>query len=76
MANAIVGERAAGGADHQLALLQHEHRCQVIRGHTGQPVEATAEHVVHGLLGAHQRGELLEVAREVHRTNRSGGCHG
>ena len=76
LSDAVVGERAARGAHHQPALLEHEHRRQVVRRDARQPVEAAAEHVVDGLLGAHQRGELLEVPGEVHRAKRGDGGHG
>jgi hypothetical protein len=76
LADPVVGERAARGADHQPALLEHEHRRQIVRRDPRQPVQPAAKHVVHRLLRAHQRGELLQVAGEVHRAQGDCGCHG
>ena len=76
LANPVVGEGATGGAHHQPFLLEHEDGRQIVRGDARQPVESAAEDVIHRLLRSHQRRELLEVAREIHRAERRCGSHG
>ncbi len=70
LTDAVVGEWTARSAHHEPFLLEHEHGRQIVGSDPGQPVQPAAQNVVDGLLRAYERGELLQIAGEVHRAQR------